>query len=72
VRSAGGLRIFAPAHRQVGIAIQPIHSFLIDTREVQAQQVMNAPVAEASAACAISTILVFSASVSALTSRACR
>jgi hypothetical protein len=37
------------AHRQIGLAIQPVHALVVDARVAAPQQVVHAPVAEASA-----------------------
>jgi len=39
----GALALLAPAHSQVGLAVEPVHPLVIDARELRAQQIVNTP-----------------------------
>ena len=43
----GPLSFLAPAHGQVGLAVEAIHPLVIDTGKLRAQQIVNAPVSKA-------------------------
>ena len=41
--------LLALAHRQAGFAVEAVHALVVDAGELRAQQVMDAPIAEATA-----------------------
>lgn len=48
MRSAGGLRTFLRLRTvRLAIGVQPVHAFVVDAREVQAQQVVHASISKA-------------------------
>lgn len=45
----GTLDLLAPAHGQVGLAVQPVHALVVHAGELRAEHVVDAPVAKPSA-----------------------